>query len=121
VEDFKMDIIVDGHVEILSLIDPKTGLDWFREFIGNTDALNTSDFGLDTEVLLYTCTKETYDWWSRVALAHQLLEDRMYELVQEHGSEAVYAALAGAFNGHDLETQPLSANAALDEAFASES
>jgi hypothetical protein len=116
-----MNIIVNGQVKTLSLIDPKTGLDWFEDFIANTDALHESDqFGYDDEALLYTCSEEVFEWWKRVALAHQAVEDRIYDLVLEHGQTAVYTALQGT-DGHDLETQPPTMQAALDETFGSES
>jgi hypothetical protein len=106
-------------VETLSIIDPKSGVNYISDFIGNTGALNDGhQFEWDEDREAYVCDQETFDWWDTVVTANQSLDDRIIELVKEHGSEAVYEVIHAA-GSVDLENHAANVNHALDEAFGS--
>lgn len=107
-----------SSVETLSIINPKSGVDYISDFIGNTGALFDGQFEWDEDRDAYVCDQGTFDWWDTVVMANQELEDRIYELVKEHGSEAVYEAIYAA-GSTDLEDHAANVNQALDESFGS--
>ena len=106
-----------GAVEDLSIFDPKTGLDYTRDFIGNTGALGDGQFTWDDERNGYVCDAETFAWWDTVVRENQALERRIADLAQRHGTDAVYMVVQAA-GSVDLEDLASNINAALDEAFA---
>lgn len=114
-----MDITIKetGESKTLSIIDPRTGVNWVQDFIGNTGALNDGQFRYDDETGSYECTQETYDWWVKVADEHETLSSRIEELAADYGREAVETVVLSV-NANDLETEPAMINQALDEAFS---
>lgn len=102
--------------ESLEIIDPRTGINWIQDFIGNTGALTDGKFVLDEEQDAYICDQDTFDWWFKVVSENESLENRIYELTQEHGSDEVYSVIhnAGSF---ELEDHAAGVNNALDEVF----
>lgn len=111
-----MRVLVNGQVEMLELIDPKTGVNTAADIIGNYGGLSDGQFRYNEEANAYECTPETFEWWKRVLADHQALEERIAELVEEHGSDAVYEVV-DSVGGYDLEDMPTAINATLDEAF----
>lgn len=113
-----MKIIIEetGKEENLSIVDPKTGVDYTQDFLGSNGALHDGQFTWDEDHDAYVCDQETFDWWSAVVTANQALDDRIYDLVQEHGSEKVYEVIHAA-GSDDLEYHAANVNQALDEAF----
>ena len=105
-------------VHELSIIDPNSGLNYISDFIGNTGALFDGQFEWDYDLDAYVCTQETFDWWDTVVTDNQLLNDRIHDLVQEHGSGTVNKVVYEA-DTIDLEDHAASVNQALDEAFGS--
>ena len=106
-------------VQELSIIDPKSGVDYIGDFIGNTGALFDGQFEWDYDLDAYVCTQETFDWWDTVVTDNQLLDDRIHDLIQEHDLETVYKVVYAA-DTIDLEDHAASVNQALDEAFGSD-
>jgi len=111
-----MRVLVSGKIEALELIDPKSGTNCAADIIGNYGGFIDGQFRYNEEADAYECTPETFEWWKRVLADHQALENRIAELVEEHGSEAVYEVV-GSVGGYDLEDQPAAVHAALDETF----
>lgn len=113
-----MKIIINEtkKVEYLSLIDPKTGVDFIADFIGNTGALIDGQFYKECDSDFYVCDEPTFDWWCKVVSDNQALLYRIYDLKKERDSEAVEAVIRTANDG-DLEDHAASVNNALDEAF----
>jgi hypothetical protein len=105
-----------GESKTLSIIDPKTGIDYIADFVGNHGALDNGDFTDDDGEGVYTCNRETFEWWSTVIADCQQLDERLHQLTNQHGIEAVMAALDGAVDC-DLEYYAERANQALDSAF----
>lgn len=105
-------------IETLSIIDPKSGVDYIYDFVGNTGALIDGQFDWDEDRDAYICDQATFDWWDTVVTANQALDYRIYDLVQDHGSEAVCEVIHAA-SSVDLEDHAAKVNQALDEAFGS--
>ncbi len=103
-------------VETLSLIDPKSGVDYIYDFIGRTGALNDGQFEWDADHDAYVCDQETFDWWRDVVEANQVLEYRIDALAKEHGLEKVYEVI-NELDSVDLEDHAAHINRALDEVF----
>ena len=103
-------------IETLSIIDPKTGVDYIADFVGNAGALIDGQFEWNEEFDAYICDQETYDWWEEVISDNQELDNRIHELAKVHGSEAVHNAICEA-GSIDLEDHAANVNRALDEAF----
>jgi len=110
-----MRVLVNGKIEVLELIAP-SGVNCAADIIGNYGGLSDGQFRYNEDAGAYECSPETFEWWRRVLADHQALENRIAELVEEHGSDAVYEVV-GSVGGYDLEDQPAAINAALDAAF----
>jgi len=111
-----MRVLVNGKIEALELIDPKSGVNCAADIIGNYGGLSDGQFRYNEDAGAYECSPETFEWWRRVLADHQALENRIAELVEEHGSDAVYSVVHSV-GDYDLEDQPAAINAALDAAF----
>jgi len=116
-----MNIIIKetGKVETLSIIDPKTGVNYISDFIGNQGALSDGQFTFDENKDGWVADQATFDWWDKVVDDNQKLVDRVSLLSAEHGAESVYAAITEAGNV-DLEDHAANINQALDDAFSTE-
>lgn len=79
-----------GKREELSMRNPETGIDCSADFIGNTGVFYTSEFPFDEEEDIFVVTQETFDWWKNIIEQYQEMEDRIEDLVKEHGAEKVY-------------------------------
>ncbi len=115
-----MNIIIKetGARHELSIIDPANGVDWINDLVGNTGAFDR-EFSERTDEGEYILSSEDYEWWSEVVDGLQAAHDRIYELKEIHGSDAVYAVLEST-GDVDLEQQAGEIMNALDEAFGEE-
>ncbi|GIO13550.1 hypothetical protein J19TS2_31050 [Cohnella xylanilytica] len=111
----KVKIKETGELDTLVLMD-SNGINWVRDFIGNVGALNDGQFVYDQEEDVHVVSQEDYEWWSNTIQLHQRLNDRIEELSQEHGRDAVDEALQG-IDMLDLDVEAKAMLAALDEAF----
>jgi hypothetical protein len=117
----KITIKDSGKAETLALIDPKTGVNWIGDFVGNTGATSDGQFVFDDDpespsYYTYLCSQDTYDWWQSIVKQQQAVDDRVHGLKAEHGYEAVDAVIRSVGNA-DLEDMPSLIQAALDEVF----
>lgn len=106
-----MKIIVNGSVENIDIIDPRTGISWIADFLGNYGA----DMTTDDDGRAYM-DREEFDWWSTVAEQYQAADNRFYELMQaadEDGRDALRAE-QGAISC-DLEDFPAALQRVCDE------
>lgn len=114
-----MRVLVNGKIEVLEMIDPKSKVNCATDIIGNHGGLSDGQFRYNEEADAYECTPETFEWWKRVLADHQTLEDmiaELAELIEEHGSDKVHEVV-NSVGDYDLEDQPAAIRAALDEAF----
>lgn len=101
--------------ETLSIVDQK-GIDYIKDFIGNYGAFNDGQFTYNDDKDVYICDQDTFDWWSKVVSDNQALKNRLAELRETFGSDAVQEVIDQA-SDVELEDLALSVNNALDEAF----
>lgn len=111
-----MQIFVNGSKKELDLINPENGANWISDFIGNTGAFEDGTFTYDEEKDAYIVSQDDYEWWEGIVRQQEELDERIYELKQEHGSEAVSEVVKDAADT-DLEDRASAINAALDEAY----
>lgn len=114
----KIKINETGAMETLSMISPN-GTDAAADMIGNHDGFGPESwqFELDSDSGIYTANQETYDWWAKVLMENEELEERIEALKEEHGSDAVQEVIEAA-GIVDLEDHAANLNKALDEAFS---
>ncbi|MBL4590769.1 MAG: hypothetical protein JKY96_02295 [Phycisphaerales bacterium] len=73
-----MDILVNGEVRELSIIDPATSCEWTQDLIGNAGYLTSYDDLTE----LYRMSGSDYTWWNDYIAEEQDLQDRLHELRQ---------------------------------------
>lgn len=104
-----------GANEELRYVDPKSpDINHARDIIGNEGGFD--QFEYDSEKDVYYASEETFRWWERTLAAHQEVDERIYELCNEFGADAVEEVLRTVGN-YDFEDLPAAIHAALDEAF----
>lgn len=91
------------------------GVNYVRDFIGNYGAF-ADQFLLNEENGTFIATQEDYDWWVKVLADQQALSERIADLKEVHGADAVDEIVNEA-SGGDLEDEARNVNYALDEAF----
>jgi len=91
----------------LSLIDPKTGLSWTNDLMGNYGALPRYDDESDR----YLMSQKDFDWWADLIARYQEADDRFFALTQSLrdtlGFEAAEELAEAAYGINcDLENYP---------------
>lgn len=105
-----------SQTETLSIVCPKSGVDYTADFIGNGGGFLDGQLAWDDERSACVCDQETFDWWDKVVSDNQELENRIFDLVQKHGFDAVYAVVNES-SSVDLEDLAKAVNNGLDEIF----
>jgi hypothetical protein len=110
----KVRIIETGKDEELSIIDPKTGMDWINDLMGNHDALPEYDEEADRHLM----NQEDLDWWADLVERYQTADDRLYEIIM--GIEDEWRILQSFMDdvhsiNCDLENYPERLNQVCDE------
>ncbi len=104
-----------GKIESLSIIDPRTGLDWIQDFLGN----NGADMTYNEETEVNEMDGENLEWWKNIIEKYQANDDRIVEI--ESGLEwddlevfrnGLYDASSG---NNDLEIHVEAVKEYLDE------
>ena len=105
-------IIETGELVELTLIDPKTGLCWINDLMGNSDEL--PDY--DDEENAYPMTQVDLGWWKELTEAYQAADNRKNELLNDLTGDKYDVAFAAfeAING-DLEDYPRFLDQVCDE------
>lgn len=114
----KLYIKETGAIETLSIIDPKTGINYIADFIGNTGAFDRGREFEKTDKADFAISQNDYDWWAKVVADNQAIEYRIADLAEEYGYDRVMTILQDV-SGHDLGDYALAANNALNEEFGS--
>ena len=76
-------IIETGAIEELSIIDPKSGVDWINDLMGNHDCLPEIDddgYGLMSQA--------EYDWWRNLTTEYQAADYRYHDLLSNLDEDA---------------------------------
>lgn len=100
----------------LSLIDPETGVDWVKDFIGNYGAFNDDQFVWEETHGVYFAAQDTYDWWAKVIADHSELSIRIEGLKSSVDPEEVLQVVSQAADC-DLEDMADRVNHTLDEVY----
>lgn len=113
-----MNIIIKetGEKHTFEIIDPNNGVDWIKDFIGNTGARDDGQFVFDDDKDVWLCDQQTFDWWDDVIGQYQEMDNRIYTLKKEHDADQVDTIVADN-GGYDFGDIPGHVMAALDEAF----
>ena len=105
-----MDVKIKQTGDMKNLAIYADGIEWTKDFCDLGTVL------WDDDEQEYSCSSEEFDFWADLIEKHQLIYNRIDELSSMHGRDAVYAAIGDA-GDCDVEDQPASISAALDEAF----
>lgn len=114
----KLFIIETGETKTLTLPCPKTGCCYAADFIQGHDITTVeNEDGDDVQAM----TAEAFAWLANVIAKQAVLDQRIADLVEEHGSEAVYAVVHRIAAGYyDLENEADMINSALDSEFGAQ-
>lgn len=116
-----------GKIEELRYYRPNNnseilGPDIAQDFIWGSGTLDDGScdengallFEYNDDEEIYECSMETFRWWTNELFRRGLLDDRIAELSDEHGSECINDTVEQAIDGVDFDEQVARANAALD-------
>lgn len=114
----KIKIKETNEIVTLRYTDRNSGVNNIADLIGNHGGFGSDEhqFEHDAERGVYIASRDTVEWWEKVAADMEALDERIDELKLEHGSDAVYDAIQHV-NSVDLEYHAAEVHAALDEAF----
>ncbi|MEN1990218.1 hypothetical protein [Paenibacillus hubeiensis] len=112
-------VMINGAktMRTLSLIDPSTGVDWVKDFIGNYDGFNDGQFVWEETQGVYLATQDTYDWWAKVIGDQAVLAERIQNIKTQILDVDEVDRIVSESSDCDLEDMALRVNAALDEAY----
>ena len=69
----------NGKVEEITVIDPKTGLDWAADLIGNTDPVIVG-FNSDDNMIM---GQEEFDWWSDYCEKYEQADNLVHDFFND--------------------------------------
>jgi hypothetical protein len=97
--------------ELTEIVDPKTGIAWTADLLGNHNA-----GGWDDEREMRSMDSDEFDWWEELIAEYQEADSRKHELLEDlTGDEWDNASEAFAAIDCDLEDCPRLINAVCDE------
>lgn len=107
-----MNVLVNGRLEQLALVDAN-GNDWVNDFIGNTGAL-ADEIVWDEEKNAFVAEEDAFDFWKKAVETQQLISNRIEEMNNQLGADAVSEALEDT-DASDIPDEQANILAALDE------
>jgi|GEM_PF-2886223 len=92
-------IVETGKTKSLSAIDPKTGVNWISDLLGNSGVydLPVDNGGVvpiaddDGPTGVYRCSKDTYDWWVEYIAGMEDTADDLDQLSEDLGEAGLDA------------------------------
>ena len=66
-----------GEEVELTIIDPRSGVDWISDLLGNHNVVMQEGGGIGA---LLEMSQEDYDWWSDLTERYQIADFRYYDL-----------------------------------------
>lgn len=112
----KVRIKETGEEEVLEILNPDTGCDWFREFCQMAQQINDGVFVHDEKTDEYVIDQEDFLWWKKVAQEHEEIQRRIFYLKQAHGYEEI-DEIVHSIQPCDLEDEPGLLKKILDRRF----
>jgi len=108
----KVRINETGEINDLSIIDPKSGVNWINDLMGNHGAL--PDYDDDNGI--YPMSRDDFEWWADFCKDLQTAEDRAHEIRRtiDNSKYEDFLHALGDFSG-DLEDNPAHIQAVCDE------
>lgn len=108
----KIKIQETGKIEELAIVDPKTGVNWVNDLMGNYDELPEYDDDQD----LFSMDQNSFDWWKSLTTSLEAAENRYYELSRSSSGHDNLDAERDSFIGNcDLEDLPGALNQFCDQ------
>lgn len=108
----KIKIEETGNMEELSIIDPRNGLGWIVDLMGNNGDLPEYDEDNDW----YVMSQDDYDWWHKLTAEYEEADNRYYDLLQECNEDERERLTAEVQDiSCDLEDYPGYLNKVLDD------
>jgi excisionase family DNA binding protein len=105
-----------GKVKDLSLIDPRTKIEWTRDLLGNANATHDGQFVWDDEAEVWLADQGTYDWWAKYIQDTEATQREVSVLADELDLVAADIELKIAKEtGEDYETHRATAIRVLQE------
>lgn len=68
-----------NQVKSLSIIDPKNGVDYIADFIGNTGAFGREFQKIEHDEADYSATQADFEWWENVVKITQEADNLIFE------------------------------------------
>lgn len=68
-----------NEVKSLSIIDPKTKIDYIGDFVGNTGAFGREFEKIEHDEAEYQASEGDFEWWENVVKTTQEADDLMFE------------------------------------------
>lgn len=68
-----------NQVKSLSIIDPKTGVDYIGDFIGNTGAFSREFEKIENDAAEYQTSEGDFNWWKNVVATAQEADKLIFE------------------------------------------
>ncbi len=68
-----------NEVKTLSIIDPKTGIDYIGDFIGNTGAFGREFEKIEHDEAEYQTSEGDFEWWENVVETAQEADNWIFE------------------------------------------
>lgn len=68
-----------NEVKTLSIIDPKTGIDYIGDFIGNTGAFGREFEKIEHDEAEYQTSEGDFEWWENVVKITQEADNLIFE------------------------------------------
>lgn len=109
---FKIQNSKTKEIKEYRLIDPKSGVCYLGDFIGNF--LDCGEWMFNELEEVYALHPDDLEWWETRIEEQQLMTDKQQDLKEEYGSEAVYQMLQNMDSG-DLEDEYYRFCRAVDE------
>jgi len=69
-----------GEVVSLQCIDPRTGVDWMPDLIGNSGGFADDQFDYDNDAGVFVADQWTVEWWQEYAMQWEEIQQKIVDL-----------------------------------------
>ena len=104
-----MEILVNGEVKELSIIDAKSGMDWTSDMLGNHDAC-----GYDDEQEMHTMDVDDFEWWAELLPKYEQADQAVEEYRHTLDDDGEFLERLNHATGCDLEDMPAAMMGAIE-------
>ena len=101
------------ETKTLRLRDPRTGVDWIEDFIGNAGGWEFFEYDEDSGN--YLVDQDDFDWWNDIIDEYQKADNEEYAFIQSLTEESYceYLAHKESYMHCDFEDQPYMVTVAI--------